>query len=94
MFESHFTSFGNLGEVETLKTLATGVGLDADALEAALTDQRYREQIDQEIDWARSVGVTGIPTFIINGKYAVVGAQEYGVFEQAMEQLGAKRRET
>ena len=91
MFEAHFTSMENLGELETLKTLASGVGLDAEALGEALTDERYRRQVEDEIDWARSVGVTGIPTFILNNQYAVVGAQPYEVFEQAMEQLGAKR---
>ena len=92
MFETHFTTLGNLGELETLKSLAAQVGLDADALAEALTDERYRAQVEQEIDWARSVGVTGIPTFILNNQYALVGAQPYEVFEQAMEQLGAKRR--
>ena len=91
MFETHFTSLGNLGELDTLKELASGVGLDADAMAAALADGRYLEQVDKEIDWARSVGVTGIPTFILNGQYALVGAQPYEVFEQAMEQLGAER---
>lgn len=91
MFKTHFTEMGNLGEIDTLKTLASGVGLDAEALGEALTDERYRLQVEQEIDWARSVGVTGIPTFILNNQYAVVGAQPYEVFEQAMEQLGAKR---
>ena len=91
MFEAHFTNLDNLGEVETLKTLAAGIGLDVEALGEALADQRYREQIDHEIDWARSVGVTGIPTFVLNGQYAVVGAQPYEVFEQVMEELGAKR---
>jgi len=91
MFEAHFTTMENLGELETLKTLASGVGLDAEALGEALADERYRAQVEEEIDWARSVGVTGIPTFILNNQYAVVGAQPYEVFEQAMEQLGAKR---
>jgi predicted DsbA family dithiol-disulfide isomerase len=94
MFEAHFTSMKNLGELETLKTLAGGVGLDVDALAEALADERYRRQVEDEIDWARSVGVTGIPTFILNNQYAVVGAQPYEVFEQAMEQLGAKRLNT
>jgi predicted DsbA family dithiol-disulfide isomerase len=94
MFKTHFTTLGNLGEIETLKELATEVGLDAEALAEALSDGRYREQVEQEIEWARAVGVTGIPTFILNDQYAVVGAQPYEVFEQVMEQLGAKRRES
>lgn len=94
MFEGHFTTFENLGDLETLKRLAAGAGLDAEALGAALEAGTYRAQVDEEIDWARSVGVTGIPTFVVNGEYAIVGAHEYEVFEQVMEEVGAKRRET
>jgi len=36
--------------------------------------------------------VTGIPTFILNDRYAVVGAQTYDVFERVMAQLEVPRR--
>ena len=56
-------------------------------LRDALTTGRYRDQVDAGIEWARAIGVTGIPTFIFNEKYAVVGAQEYPVFQQVMQRL-------
>ena len=40
------------------------------------------------------MGVQAIPTFILDERYAVVGAQEYDTLERVMEQLKAKRRET
>ena len=44
------------------------------------------------IEWARSVGVTGIPTFVFNEKYAVVGAQEYPAFQGVMAKLAEEAR--
>ena len=48
--------------------------------------------MDERISVAREIGVRGVPTFIFNERDAVVGAQEYEVFEQVMEQLEAPRR--
>jgi predicted DsbA family dithiol-disulfide isomerase len=33
-----------------------------------------------------------VPTFIINERYGVVGAQEYEVFERVMEELGVPKK--
>ena len=35
--------------------------------------------------------MTGVPTFIFNERYAVVGAQEYDVFEQVMGRLNVPK---
>ncbi len=93
LFAGHFTTFENLGDLEVLVRIAAEVGLDAEALRAALEDGRHIREVDDGIAWARQVGVSGIPTFILNDRYAIVGAQEYPVLEQALEQLGAARRE-
>lgn len=93
LFKGHFTTFDNLGELDVLVRIGGEVGLDSSALREALEGGTYSKQVDDGIEWSRSVGVTGIPTFILNNQYAVVGAQEYEVLEQVMEQLGAKRLE-
>lgn len=75
-----------------LNDLGTSVGFDGSALSEALASEHYLEQVKEEIDWARKIGVTSIPTFIFNNQYAVVGAQEYEVLEEVAENLGLKRR--
>ena len=44
-------------------------------------------------DWRRAseLGITGVPTFVINGR-GVVGAQPYDTLEQLVTQGGAERR--
>lgn len=92
MFKAYFTDLEDIGQVETLLRVGESVGLDRDALHVALTDRRYQQGIDEDIAWARSVGVTAIPTFVFEGRLGMVGAQEYDAFERMMQQVGARPR--
>ena len=92
LFEAHFEHDENLGDLETLLRIGAAQGLDRADLREALETGRYRRQVDHRIAWAGALGVTGVPTFIFNDRYGVVGAQEYEVFERVMEQLAVPRR--
>lgn len=87
LFKAHFDDFDNIGDIDTLARIAGEQGFDAAAAKAALEAGTYRTEVDAGIEWSRRVGVTGIPTFIFNQQFAVVGAQEYEVFEQVMDRL-------
>jgi predicted DsbA family dithiol-disulfide isomerase len=63
-------------------------GLDAAELRQALESGEYRQQVDQGIAWSRQIGVTGVPTFVFDEKYGVVGAQDHDVFVSMMSRLG------
>jgi predicted DsbA family dithiol-disulfide isomerase len=39
------------------------------------------------VRWAWQIGVTGVPTYVINDRYAIVGAQPYEVFRNALAQI-------
>lgn len=93
LFKAHFTDHENLMEPDVLVRAATEVGLDGDDLRAALSEGQYKQAVDEGIDHSYAIGVSGIPTFILNDQYAVVGAQTYEVFERVMAELGAQTRE-
>lgn len=92
LFKAFFTDFENLMDIDVLVKHAVAAGLDGEALRAALQRGDYREAVDQGVEHSYAIGVTGIPTFILNDRYAVVGAQEYAVFERVMAELGVPRR--
>lgn len=92
VFRAYFEDLADIGDTGVLATIARSNGLDGDELRAALTGGRYRDSVDEGIEWSRSIGVTGVPTFVINEQYGVVGAQEYPVLVGAMEQLAIPRR--
>ena len=92
LFKAHFEDSENIGDLDVLVRIGGQNGIDGAELRAALDGGRYRAQVDEQIEWARSVGITGVPTFIFNDRYAVVGAQEYPVFQRVMEELGYPQR--
>ncbi len=94
LFRAYFSEKRNIGLVDVLVELAAECGLDAAALREALADGRHETRVHEASNWAKSAGVTGTPTFIFGGKYAVVGAQPYEVLERVMARLGVPKRET
>jgi predicted DsbA family dithiol-disulfide isomerase len=92
MFKAYFDELADIGTVDAVVSLGVEAGLPKGPLREALVTGAYRQQVDDGIAWAREIGVTAVPTFIIDEQYAVVGAQPVEVFEQVFERLGKKRR--
>lgn len=86
LFIAHFIDGKNVGDTEVLTALAESLGIDREeALQAITTDQLDYE-VNQDIQEARNNGISGVPFFVLNGKYAVSGAQPAEVFENALQQ--------
>jgi protein-disulfide isomerase len=68
----------------SLKGYASDLGLDTSQFNACLDSGKYSSEVDKDTNDGRSYGVTGTPTFFINGK-KIVGAQPYSAFQQAIE---------
>jgi predicted DsbA family dithiol-disulfide isomerase len=92
MFKAFFEDLVDISDVDNVVRVGAEAGLDAEALRGALESGRYREQVDEGIQWSREIGVTGVPTFVFDEKYGIVGAQDYSVFQSVMEKLGVKPR--
>lgn len=90
LFKANFEDFENIGEIDVLARIASEHEMDGAQLRQALTNGDYRDKVDEQIEWARTVGVTGVPTFIFDYKYAIVGAQEYEAFERVMGTIASE----
>ena len=87
LFRAHFTQGETISDADVLVRLATSVGLDADVARASLEDQSRDAQVQSDIDAARSLGISGVPFFVLHDKYGISGAQPYEVFTQALTQV-------
>lgn len=76
----------------TLRGLATEAGLDAAEVAAVLARDAYAEDVRRDEAQARAYGIQGVPFFVIDGRYALSGAQPVAVFEAALAQVAAARR--
>jgi predicted DsbA family dithiol-disulfide isomerase len=91
LFRAYFVDGINLAEPKQLVEIAGALGLPRKEAREVLESRRYRASVD--FDWKRSaeLGVTGVPTFVLNDR-GVVGAQPYAVLERLALEGGARRR--
>ncbi|MDR2238142.1 MAG: DsbA family oxidoreductase [Chryseobacterium sp.] len=86
LFKAHFIDGKNVGDVDTLIALAEDLGINQQEARPALTSDEYDYEVNQDIMEARNNGISSVPFFVLNGKYAVSGAQPVDVFENALQQ--------
>ncbi len=72
---------------DVLRSAAGEAGLNADEMQRDVENEKYTATVVDQVRWAYQIGVTGVPTYVINDRYAVVGAQPYEVFKNALEQI-------
>ncbi|MFF6954858.1 DsbA family protein [Streptomyces sp. NPDC008317] len=87
LMTGHFGEGLDIGDRTALTDAAVAAGLDRDAVAAFLAGDDLRDEVVAEIDQARQIGITAVPTFVFEGKWAVQGGQETSVFLQALEQV-------
>lgn len=83
MHEKLFTQ-GVSGGVASFKQYASDIGLDTANFNSCLDSGEMASEVAKDLKDGQSVGVTGTPGFIINGKL-VSGAQPFSVFQQEIE---------
>ena len=76
---------------DVLRSAAEEVGLDADEMQREVENEKYMATVVDKVRWAYQIGVTGVPTYVINNRYAIVGAQPYEVFKEALEQIANQK---
>lgn len=78
-----FSHYGQL-EDSRLGLYAASLGLDGEALTSCVASGRYRKSIESDHALARGLGVTGTPTFFVNGK-VLDGIQDYAQFASVID---------
>lgn len=87
MFASYFTKGKNTADPNTLIQLGAEIGLNADEVKKMLASTNYSEEVNKDIEEAHNIGVSGVPFFVINRKYAVSGAQESTTFLEVLNKV-------
>ena len=69
---------------DNLKQLAVEIGLNGQQFDACVDSDQHVTTVQNEVQFARSLGVSSTPSFLVNGQ-PVVGAQPFDVFKQIIE---------
>jgi predicted DsbA family dithiol-disulfide isomerase len=83
----HFAEGLDIGDPAQLADAAVAAGLDRTAVTDFLAGDALRDETLADIDQARRLGITAVPTFVFEGKWAVQGGQETSAFLQVLEQI-------
>ncbi|MDT3425967.1 putative DsbA family dithiol-disulfide isomerase [Paenibacillus forsythiae] len=93
LMQGYFTDGRNLGDREALAALAAEAGLDKEESAAVLNSDAYEGEVKADIAAAQRLGITGVPFFVFNGKYAISGAQPGPVFSEVLDQVWSEEQE-
>jgi len=81
----------DLSQWDVLRSAAQEAGLDDEAMQRDVESGRYTEFVSQQVQEAYQIGVSGVPTYVINDRYALVGAQPYEVFKQTLAKIATQK---
>ncbi len=84
-FRAYFVEGEDIGQVDTLVRLTEGIGMDGARVRAYLESDEDLAQIKAEDQFARQIGIQGVPCFIIDRKFALSGAQPPEAFLEVFE---------
>jgi len=87
LMDAYWAEARNIGDPDELRALAVEAGLDADDVDDVLAGDAYRDRVVGLTQQAVSIGITGVPGFLLDRRLLVLGAQPREVFERAFEQL-------
>jgi len=91
VFRKVYAEKQDLSKWDVLRSAAEEAGLNADEMQSEVNGGKYTANVADQVNWAYQIGVSGVPTYVINDRYAVVGAQPYEVFKNALEQIMNKK---
>jgi predicted DsbA family dithiol-disulfide isomerase len=81
LFRAYFTDGENIDDIDTLVNLGKNIGLNETEVRDTLNNKEaYATEVHQDIFEAETLGIRGVPFFVVNDKYAVSGAQATDVF--------------
>ena len=92
MFQAYFVAGKNIGNIDILVDVAEAAGLSGTKARQVLVSRGFKDTVDADWQRARRLGVTGVPTFVAQGR-GVVGAQPDEVLERLVVLAGARRRD-
>lgn len=86
LFKVYFVEGKNIDDKETLIKTGVSIGLDESEVKEIFSSDAFAKEVKQDEMQAQSIGINGVPFFVLNNKYAVSGAQSPETFLGVLEQ--------
>jgi len=87
IMNAYFRDGLNIADVEVLSECAASVGVDRDATREVLMSDRYLAEVEEWLATAADNGITAVPTFIVDDRWSIPGAQDTEMFERVLRRM-------
>ncbi len=88
IFRGFFERGENIGEIEVLVSLASALNLESNSLRSALESREFEKSVIADEREAETLGLSGVPAFIANRKFALSGIQSFENLKMLVERAG------
>lgn len=92
LFAAYFEEGRDIGDRAILSGIAGEAGMDAALVSDLLEGEADRDRIEHDVALAYRLGVSGVPSFIMNRKYMIQGAQDPDKLARAFAHVAAEAR--
>lgn len=90
LFHAHFAEGRNLADPEVLVAAGEAGGLPGGRVRTLLAGNEGAAEVRAAVARAQTMGIHAVPTFVIDGRFAVQGAQAPDLFAQALRQAAGE----
>jgi predicted DsbA family dithiol-disulfide isomerase len=87
LLRAYFIDGLDVGDPDTLAACAAEVGFDRDDVLAFLDTAGGMAEVRADLEQAADLGITAVPTFVVNGMWAVPGAQDTDTFVTVLRRV-------
>ncbi|GLQ34304.1 polyketide biosynthesis protein [Amylibacter marinus] len=94
LFKAFFKEGRDISEHSVLVRIASGAGMDGDAVRRLLESDADTDDIRARDADARKKGVSGVPCFVVANQYVVQGAQPQEMWENVIREINEKAAES
>ncbi len=93
LFKAYFTDGKDMSDHTTLVQLGNEIGLNEEDVMSALASEEFEAKVNFDVSEGSQLGVTGVPFFVFDRKYAVSGAQPVETFLNALKQSHSESKD-
>jgi predicted DsbA family dithiol-disulfide isomerase len=89
LFNAYFGERRDMNDPDVLLAAVVDAGLPVEEARSVLAEERFADAVRAEEQQWRNQDLRSVPTFIFNGRYAVMGAQGVDAFARILDRVGA-----
>lgn len=91
LFKAYFTDGVDLSRIDNLIDISVQAGLDRTKIQQLLESTTGKLEIEMAEKELQDLGITGVPFYIIDNKFAISGAQSPDAFVKVFEEVSAEK---